>query len=922
LPMQYINNNDLRERFTREARAVATLSHPNIVTIHEVGDFNNRPFFAMQHVEGQSLRDVIKSKELSPDQVISLAIQLCEGLSKAHQAGVIHRDIKPSNIVIDTDGRAKLLDFGLATVAGTDKLTKTGSTLGTVGYMSPEQASGRKIDERSDLFSLGVVLYEMITGRRPFRGEDEAATLLAVTQETPQPLARFCANVPDELQHIATKLLEKDAPLRYQTASGVISDLKRLAISGETTAISRETPRSRKLRRVFLSTSAAAIVILLALILKPWNISIQTTDEAEAVENRIVVMYFDNLTDVGDSLRLGEIISTVVITDLSNSDELQVVSSQQLNDILKQLGQEGIRRIDRAIASQVAAKARARWMLSGDILQTKPAVIVTAQLVEVGSGNIVASERLESGTDESVVSLANRLTMKIGEGLSLPLETPVAGATESAEAYRHYLEGIEFNNKYMFSEAESSFDTATELDSTFAMAYYWLSRTASEEELRRTAIAKAVRFIDKASEIEKQYIKARRSVFEGDTDEAIRQLESLVAEHPEEKLAYYILAWSYRNIRLDNKRAIELYEKVIEIDPLYKPAYNALAYVYDAVGNLDRSIWAINKYIELAPDEWNPYDTRGDLYWRYGKLDEAAQSFQTALDMSPGATRTLQKLADTYLFRQQYAEADSLYQILAVHPDKYERAIGRNCLINVLMYQGKYQQAFRFSDMMMKTDSLELGDSWSLVNKHWSRGTAYCLVLEDYESGRDEFEKMMAIEQRLVPEGDALSNANLAYAYAKLGDFRAVDALMEKNEEMFKSGSCTQWQLWFGRLLVEAAKENYDSAIAYYEILDTTFTMFQVSCLGGQMYLEAGRLADAVSTLENAVKRYDNLRAGSHFLVAVVHYDLGRAYEQTGWTDKAIEQYETFLDIWKNADEGLKSVDDAKTRLTRLKSKT
>ena len=237
------------------------------------------------------------------------------------------------------------------------------------------------------------------------------------------------------------------------------------------------------------------------------------------------------------------------------------------------------------------------------------------------------------------------------------------------------------------------------------------------------------------------------------------------------------------------------------------------------------------------------------------------------------------------------------------------------------MYQGKFQQAFRLTDMMIRTDSLELGISLSQVNKHWSRATAYCWVLEDYESGRDEYEKMMAIEQRLVPGGDALSNANLACAYAKLGDFRAVDALMEKNEELFKSGSCTQWQLWFGHLLVEVAKENYDSAIAYYEMSDTTFTMFQMLYLGGQMYLGAGRLAEAVSTLENAVKRYDDLRASTGCLTPV-HYYLGQAYEETGWTDKAIEQYETFLDIWKNADEGLKSVEDAKRRLARLKSKS
>jgi len=185
LPQHLVTSNDAKARFTREAQAVAKLDHPNIVTIYEVSEYQGRPFFAMQHVEGQPLRDLIKAKELSIERVVDTAIHICEGLSKAHQAGITHRDIKPSNIVIDADGRPKLLDFGLAAVKGAEQLTKTGSTLGTTGYMSPEQARGQKVDQRSDLFSLGVVIYEMVTGRRPFRGEDDAATLHAITHDKP-----------------------------------------------------------------------------------------------------------------------------------------------------------------------------------------------------------------------------------------------------------------------------------------------------------------------------------------------------------------------------------------------------------------------------------------------------------------------------------------------------------------------------------------------------------------------------------------------------------------------------------------------------------------------------------------------------------------------------------------------------------------
>ena len=195
LPPHMCKDDDCRARFKREAQAAANLDHPNIVTIHEVSEYRGRPFFAMQHVEGNSLRDVIKDKELPLERVIHLAIQMCEGLGKAHRAGIVHRDIKPSNIVMDSDGRPKLLDFGLAAIQGTEKLTKTGSTLGTIGYMSPEQIQVKEIDLRSDLFSFGVVLYQMIAGRLPFKGDTEAATMNSVLNDTPEPLSRYKSGV-------------------------------------------------------------------------------------------------------------------------------------------------------------------------------------------------------------------------------------------------------------------------------------------------------------------------------------------------------------------------------------------------------------------------------------------------------------------------------------------------------------------------------------------------------------------------------------------------------------------------------------------------------------------------------------------------------------------------------------------------------
>ncbi|MCH9024564.1 MAG: serine/threonine protein kinase [candidate division Zixibacteria bacterium] len=311
LPTRYSADADFKARFVREAEAMAKLNHPNIITIFEVSEFKSRPFFAMELVEGQSLRDLAKSKELSIDRIIELAIQVCEGLGAAHDKKIVHRDIKPSNIVIDAYGRPKILDFGLAAIQGGEHLTKTGSTLGTVQYMSPEQVQGQEVDHRSDLFSLGVVLYELISGRTPFERGNEGATLKAIANDGPEPLARYKSEVPDELQRIVAKLLEKDPAYRYQTATGVISDLKqelRSLTSDESTAA--QTARVKRsagksLLKWFLP-AAVIIFVTIALVLKPWKFEISPSEVARAAENRVAIMYFDNLADSSDSLRLGD----------------------------------------------------------------------------------------------------------------------------------------------------------------------------------------------------------------------------------------------------------------------------------------------------------------------------------------------------------------------------------------------------------------------------------------------------------------------------------------------------------------------------------------------------------------------------------------------------------------------------------------
>ncbi len=520
LPLQYMPNAELKARFRREAQAAAALNHPNIVTIHEVNEHQGRPFFAMEYVAGRSLKEVLKEEELPIERVVNLAIQMCEGLREAHHAGIVHRDVKPSNILIDKNGRPRIVDFGLAAVRGEEDLTTTGSTLGTIPYMSPEQVHGKEMDQRSDLFSFGVVLYEMIAGRAPFTRETAAATINAILNSIPEPLARYKSGLPPGFEEIVGKALDKDVETRYQSADGLMADLKRqkrLLESGPMASVPATQERSKF--RKFLVPAAAVAAILLAVpilwtffVLKPWKGPEEQKESASPVtslKNRLAVMYFDNLADPEDTQRLGEMTTNLLIADLAESSYLEVVSSQRLYDILRQLGKEGPKEVDPGMATEVARKAEARWMLAGNILQVEPQIVLSSQLVEVATGNAIGSQRVTGEDNEDVFALVDQLSVEVKKDLPLPEEALAKAAgrggdigTRSSEAYRYYLDALDNLRNLEFEKAEVAIAKALEYDSQFGGARLNSAQLSLLREGRELA-AKAAEYSKKVSSVKK-----------------------------------------------------------------------------------------------------------------------------------------------------------------------------------------------------------------------------------------------------------------------------------------------------------------------------------------------------------------------------------------------------------------------------------
>jgi len=921
LPGGYSSDPDVLARFKREAQAAAALNHPNIITIHHVGEHEGRPYIVMAHVEGAALSDAIAGGRLPLDRVLDYAIQIADGLSKAHQAGVIHRDIKPANILIDLDGHAKILDFGLAKLHGVTKLTSESSTLGTIYYMSPEQARSADVDHRSDIFSLGSVLYEMIAGQVPFRGDHAAAVMYAIANEEPPPLARYNNQVSPELERIVAKALAKDPGERYQSAADLAADLRRERRRSDASHVPVRGPGSGKRRRAIRVIAPAAVVfvaVLALLILKPFQVHVGSDNPATAAANTFAVMYFDNLIDPSDEKRLGEIITNVVITDLSESRGVNVLSSQRLYDLLKMEGKEGVRSIDRGTATSVAKRAGAKWMLLGSVLQVEPAMVVTSQVVDVASGAVVSSQRVSGAPGDDVFAVTDRLLAEIRSDMSMPgqarHDAVTAQFTHSEEAYRYYLEGVEYDNRFNRNEAKASFLKAIEHDSTFAMAYQQLAlpyMPLSMEE--KIAYAdKAMRYSTQLPERERMFIEVTHAFTHDDRDRAVEILQDIAKRNPDEKEAYVILGSMMYNYIGDAPAAIRYFRRAIEIDPYLKTVYNGLAYAYNRVGDTDESIWAINKYIELAPDEPNPYDTRGDLYAQAGRIEDAIASYKTALEKRPDYEASIAKLGHMYRAKRNYATAESYYRQL-LNGGPFARSDGRLFLACLLLYQGRLASGLEQLEQGLAADRIDgvSGDGYNnkliaIGRVHEMRGDlekaiAASAQLPRYETGADE----------------GWDGVRCEYL-AKAGDFegaaRAADALRRARGKATDEAVESYARGW-----IAFAQQRYDDAAASFEKALAKEPMMWNRFPLALSYLEGGRLADAVDTFARLLAGYEQGWGIEPIWAATMHYYAGIAYERAGSTDRARERYEAFLTIWKDADPGIDIVEDAKRRLQRLR---
>ena len=933
LPPHLAADGQDKKRFIHEAKAASSLNHPNICDIHEIDETpDGHLFIVMALYQGTPLNKKIDEGPLKIDEALDIAIQTAEGLQAAHEKGITHRDVKSSNIMVSDKGRAVVMDFGLARTTGATKLTRTGATLGTLPYMSPEQAQGEKVDYRTDIWSLGVVLYEMITGGLPFKSEYKEAVVYSILNENPPPITSRRSDVPMELERIASKALAKDKTDRYQHADEIIVDLrmerKRLEstrvghVHTSTTAPTVEAAPLKKRPWNYLVPAAVVLAtVILMLIFNPFNFHVSMQRSTAMGKNSLAVMYFENMPDPEDKDRTADMLTNLLITALSQTRELDIISRERLIDIQTDLGQTDVRSISSSTATQVAKRAGVRTMLLGTILQKEPALVVTTRLIDVESGNIVGSQRLPHFTSTQIFGLIDSLAQMIRGDFNIAQTSagetkPVAEVTtRSLEAYRSYVEGLDLADKYYRREASAAFRRAIELDKEFAMAYFRLFGVQSrlgESEAARYSLQKAVEFSDKASERERLQILAASFNRQNDPQKAAATLEKLLERYPRDK-AYLDLAATYRTL-LQREKSVQVNRRGLKVDPYDKILWNVLAYDLAALNRRDEALAAISEYLKLAPAEPNPYNSKGHIHAKFGEYDSARIWYQKANAFRHGYSAQI--LGFDALIRGRYNEAEQYLQMSGFQFPVIEISRG--------MFKAAQQK-------LADTPSAPIsqGGTFAALRQHMQvayEASAYPEMLR--------LAKQLTVEFRKNPQDKIYGRDYLAWAWAKNGNaLQAHKILSEMQADIDPKLPILQVTFDYASALVAFEEEKYDEAIEQFrKVYSTLPPNHDPNLFFAVGLLKKGEIGDATSQLERLTRWYPTIGGAPTLLGSPgsalywpissvkAHYWLGVAYEQQGEKQKAIKEYETFLDIWNDADTITKEMQDAKKRVVKLKA--